>query len=425
MNAPQSWSAYQATLIQTTEAASLKNWWQNFQDPTLDALVELSMTDSPDRLIAESRVLEARGLRRTARSQLLPQIGASATGGRQDNATAPVDDYYEATFDASFEIDIFGKNRNAYTAANKQIESLEARYHDVTLTLIAEIARSYISYRAFQKQASIAGKNLQIQEKTLELIRKQKEFGEAPQLDVERAETLVNTTRASIPEFERQAQNAKLQLTVLTGTMPENLAPVLATPAGIPGSSAKAVLLAPAEVLALRPDIRAASANLEANTDLAESATAALFPTFSIGGFFGVAENVLTGSSTIWNTALNAAVSLLDFGAIEGRIDAARAREAQAYQLYRKTVLEAVTEVETALSDTAHINQRQASLQKAYENAARALTLSQTLYREGEISFLDVLDAQRTVNEADSALVTAEAAQAESLVRLYKSLGVY
>lgn len=115
---------------------------------------------------------------------------------------------------------------------------------------------------------------------------------------------------------------------------------------------------------------------------------------------------------------------MLSFGRLEGEIDAARAREMEAYESYRKVVLEAVVEVETALSDYAHINEQAFSLFKAYENAQEAFFLSQQLFKEGEISFLDVLDAQRTVNDAQSALTNAQAAKALALIRLYKSLGV-
>ncbi len=425
LNSPKEWGSVQGQETSVVEVESLQGWWNKFDDPVLNSLVEFSLSDSPDRKIAEAKILEARGIRRTTRSSLFPKLDASATGGRQDNASSKVDDYYDAGFDASYEIDVFGKNRKNSSAANSRLEAVEAEYHDVGITLIADVVRSYINYRAFQKQSAVAKKNLVTQEKTLELIKQQREFGEAPQLDVERATTIVNTTKSSIPEFDRLADNARLQLSVLTGKFPGELLPLLSEVADIPGGAVDPVLMSPANVLAMRPDVRAASANLAANTSLAESVTAELFPTFTISGFFKVTESALIDSTSIWNTALGAAVSILDFGRIEGRIDAARAVEMQAYQSYRSAVLRAVTEVETALTDTAHINKQRVSLQKAYDSAERSFILSEELYREGEISFLDVLDAQRTVNEADSALITAEAAQSESLVRLYKSLGVY
>ena len=422
---PQAWTAEQSAILEQAEVQSLRKWWENFDDPTLTALVDLTLNESPDRRIAESRIREARGIRRTARSAFFPQIGANGNVNRQDFGFAGPDNFFEATFDASYEIDVFGRVRNTYDAADEQVRALEAGYHNVTLTLLADVTRSYIEYRANQKQSLIAQKNLEIQTKTLELIRHQKELGEAPQLDVERAENLVNTTRASIPEFQRLATNSRLQLSVLTGKIPEDLMPILENPAGIPGVLIKPVLLSPAKVLSIRPDIRAASANLKANTALSEAAFAELFPSFTLSGLFGYSEGAFSGTEAIWNIAIGTAITLIDFGRIEGAVDAARAREVRAFETYRRTILEAITEVETALSDNAYINEQRVSLKKAYDSASAALVLSEALYKEGEISFLDVLDSQRTVNEADAALVASEAAQAESLVRLYKSLGVY
>lgn len=425
---PQLWTAKDSASVKVVDAPTLENWWRGFKDPVLNQIVELTLAQSPDRLTAEAKILEARGLRRSSRSSLFPQIGASGNAGRQESGVdgpGSIDDFYEAGFDASFEIDIFGRNRKNFSAAGARLDSAEASYRDVTLTLIAETVRTYIDYRAAQNQYRIASKNLQSQEKTLTLIQDLNRLGSAPRLDVERTENLVNTTRASLPEFMRQAENAKLRLSVLTGGLPAALAPILQPDAEIPGADALPVLMAPAKVLSLRPDIRVAEKNLLESTKLAEAATAEFFPVFNLAGFYGIADGGLVSNANIWNVALGAAVAVLDFGKIEGRIDAARAREMQAYQQYRKAVLVAVTEVETALNDYAFINERRVSLEKAFANADNSLTLSQTLYKEGEISFLDVLDAQRNANNAESVLVSARAAQAESLTRLYKALGVY
>ena len=164
---------------------------------------------------------------------------------------------------------------------------------------------------------------------------------------------------------------------------------------------------------------------MEAQTSLTEAEVANLFPSITLGAFFGVADNVLIDPTKIWSTAISAAVTLLDFGRIRGGIDAAEARETQAYEVWHKTVLQAVTDVETALTNYAHISERLVTLQAAMANAEKSLDLSQQLYREGEVSFLDVLDAQRTLNNANSTVVGAEEEQAQSLIALYKSLGVY
>lgn len=420
---PSSWGNAPDDFEQSIETAHLREWWTKFNDPTLTVLVEQALNENPDRKAAEARILEARGLRRSTRAALFPQVGASATKGREESIQAEADDYYDARFDASYEIDIFGKNRNNTAAANDAIDARIAQYQDVSLTLVAEVARTYIEMRANEKQVAIATDNLKAQEQTLELITYLKESGENPQLDVERAEGLVNTTKASIPEFERLAENARLQLAVLTGRLPADLIDMSEGQAFIPVSEVAPVLNSPAMVLALRPDVRAAAANLRSRTNLAEAATAEIFPTFSLSGFYGVAENAFANSTNIWGVAIGAAVSVLDFGRIEGQIDAARAREKEAYELYRAAVLEAVRDVEMALNDYAKINEQTFLLFKAYANAQEAFLYSESLFKEGEISFLDVLDAQRTVNDAQSALIGSEAAKASALVRLYKSLG--
>lgn len=419
----ESWGGGNAKAVGQIEPSALKGWWKNFNDPSLTELVDVALEESPDRKIAEARVREARGLKKTATSSLFPEIGASANAGRRDSGTTE-GNYYDAGFDASYELDVFGVNRNASSAAEEYVLATQADYENATLTLIGDIARTYVQYRGYQKQAAIAADNLIIQERNLDLVKQLFEVGESPQLDVERAENLTNTTRASIPEYERLAENAVLALSVLAGKTPDEIRPLLMRPAAIPGSDVAPVLLAPSTVLTQRPDIRAAMHTLAQRTDLKESATAEIFPTFTISGMFGVTKTALIDPTNVWNVVGGAAVSLLNFGRIQGQIDAASAREEQAYQAYRKTVLVAVTDVEGALNDYAKLNERRVSLSKAYANAQTALNLSEQLFKEGEVSFIDVLDAQRSANETQSALVSAEELQAEALVRLFKSLGV-
>ena len=411
-------------LFMNAKAENLHNWWENFGDPTLNTLVETALEKSPDRRAAQARILEARGLERSQRSFLFPQVGGSASKGRDKTSQSSAADVFDARLDASYEIDIFGVNRNRFTASQKQLSSLEAEYQDISLTLVAEVARTYIEMRGSEKQAQIAKTNVELQEKTLELIEVLKEYGEGPQLDVARAKSLVNATRSTIPEFERVAENARLRLALLVGIVPEELIDMTAGAANIPGSDVAPVLMAPGTILTMRPDIRAASYNLAAQTDLAEAETASIFPTFSLSGFFGVTETGFADTTQIWSIALGAAVAILDFGRIEGRIDAARAREMQAFELFRKTVLSAVNDVETALNDYSKMNEQSVLLMKSYQNAEQAFGYSQDLFKEGEVAFLDVLDAQRTVNDAETALISAEMNRASALIRLYKSLGV-
>ncbi len=410
----------------TASTNELSAWWTTFNDPTLTGLVETALTNSPRQRIAAARIEEARGIRRTAKSTLFPTLGISGDAGRErEGYYETTGSFHDAGFDASYELDLFGNNRNRVKAADAQIRALEAEFQHAGITLAGEVVRTTIDFRAAEKQRAIAEKNLAAQEATLKLIQQQRDLGETPQLDVERSESLVNTTRASIPEYRRRSENARLQLAVLTGQLPQDLQPLCADCSTVPGADIAPLMLAPADVMANRPDIRRAAALLEANTALVKVSVAELYPAVSLSGFYGLAEGVLFDSSRVWSGAIGGAMNLIDFGRVEGRIDAAKARETQAYEQLRQTILQAVADVETALLDHQRISEQRGSLQHARDNSAAALRLSEDLYREGEISFLDVLDSQRTLNDTDSALVAAEAAQARSVVRLYQSMGVH
>lgn len=413
----------------TQTPQNLKNWWYSLNDETLNNFVDTALKNSPDRAIAEAKILEARGQYRSAKSSLFPQIGLSTSGGRQDTASSPTAkpyNFYDASFDASYELDIFGANRNTSAASKENVSAQENNYNDVSITLIAEVVRSYIEYKGFEDQIAIAYNNLDAQQQTLKLVALLVEVGENPQLDVDRASNIVNSTRASIPEFERLANNASLRLVTLTGMLPAQINSLMGTSqTGIPGTDIEPVLLAPTTILANRPDIQSAENTLLASTSLRKAAVAEIFPSFSISGLFGIADNNFASNANVWSIALGGAVKLLDFGRIEGQIDAAKAVETMSFEQYRKTVLNAVTEVETALNDFTQINKQRASLQLAYEDASKALILSQQLFNEGEIAFLDVLDAQRSANQAESALSSATTNQVAALIRVYKSLGVY
>lgn len=422
---PTKWTQESADELDIVDISYLEAWWKKFNDPILDNLVSIALENSPDRLIAAARINQARGLQRTSRSFLYPQVDIVGNVGREDTVLTNEQSFYDAKFDATYELDVFGENKKRSSAAQFGVEAAEYEYEDVSLTLIGDVARTYLRVREFQKQVTIVKKNLKIQEDTLKIVQDQFSAGEIPILDVERSENLVNTTKASIPEFERFAINAQLQLSTLLGILPEDLVSHLNFDDHIPGGDVKAVLLSPASVLIYRPDVRAAISRLNITSAISAAESASLFPSFTLGAFYGVADNSSIDSTTIWSVLLTGAFSLLDFGRIEGRIDTAKATEVEAFESYRKTILNAVTEVESAINDYAKTNNRRVSLYHAYKNADKASELSIQLFKEGEISFLDVLDAQRTVNEADSELVTAQAAQSESLIRLFKSLGVY
>ncbi|MEC9291954.1 MAG: TolC family protein [Pseudomonadota bacterium] len=422
LEAPEA-SVWQNTPLEAGSITGLENWWLHFEDPALEALVAQAMMDSPTLAIAAARVEEARGSKRTSLGGLLPNISGTGTATESDEGASNQRGSFEAGFDASWEIDLWGKNRNAYTASAKSFKAREAQYQQSKIVLISEIARTYTALRAAERQVELTQRNIKTLEETKRIIEAQKRVGEAGRLDVERTDNLLNSTRAQVPEAERIREAQRLALSVLVGVLPENLDDMIMIDGSIPSAEHVPLLESPSDVLKRRPDVRAAQLEFAAATDLSESAFANIFPSLTLGGFFGIAEGLAFDPTEIWRLSASSSLRLLDFGRLRGQIDAARARERIAFETYRGTILEAVADVETALSDYAHLKREEQALAAALVNAKSALKLSKKLYKEGEIAFLDVLDSERTAISADRAHVDAQSQVTQALIRLYKSLG--
>ncbi len=193
----------------------------------------------------------------------------------------------------------------------------------------------------------------------------------------------------------------------------------------IPGLDLAPLTLAPAAVLAARPDVRAANLRLIQRTALTESEAASVFPSLGVTAMFGVTSAALLDPLQLWSVAGRLAATLVDFGRIEGRIDAAAAREKEAYEAWRKSVLGAIEDVEAALTTVARAKEQRQALQRAREHAGKSLAFAERRFKAGESSLLDVLDSQRQVIEADSALTSTETLYAGAIVALYQTIGSY
>jgi NodT family efflux transporter outer membrane factor (OMF) lipoprotein len=423
---PDHWSnAAKAPLV---DDHALKEWWKQFNDPSLNWLVEATLKNSPDVGIAATRIAEARGISRTADAALLPKVDATGDASRSKQAlfVPIVGTNYDAGFDASYELDLFGKNRTAAQAADAATRAATLDYDWVKLSMIAEVTRSYIAMRAAEKQITLAQKNLTIEKDTQGLVAHQQQAGGTSEFDVERTKVEVHQSAARIAEYKRQREANLLALVTLTGLTANEIRPHMVVVNDIPGIELTAVASAPAAVLNHRPDIEAANARLAQATSLKQSQAAAIFPDISLSGMFGLTRNAFVTTTTgVWSYGANAAVNILDFGRIQGQIDAASAREQAAYETWRKSILQAMQDVETALSNVSRISEQRAALAHARENADRSLALARVRYKAGDSSLLDALDAQRQLIAADSALVDAEANYVTAIIALYKALGQY
>jgi NodT family efflux transporter outer membrane factor (OMF) lipoprotein len=423
--------------------ASLGGWWKEFGDPVLDRLVEQAVQGNLDLKIAAARVREARAARGIAASAGLPQVDVEGSYSRSKRSEAVppfkaaageaspfgprVQNAFEVGFDASWEIDVFGGVRRDKEAALADVQAAEASRRDVLVTLLADVARSYLELRGTQEQLVILEETLRSEQDTLDLAKARFDAGLATDLDVARAEGLLQATQAQGPALERLVKQAVYRLGVLLGREPGALASELEPAGRIPPTPPVVPATLPSELLSRRPDLRRAERELAAATARVGVARADLFPRFSILGSFGRlsedAGDLGSGASQFWRVLPVVRWPILSGGRIRANIRVQDAREEEALRQYEKAVLTGLEEVENALSSYLRECRRQESLRAAVAANRRALDLATERYTGGVESFLSVLDAQRSVYAAEDLLVQSERNAAISLVAVYKSLG--
>lgn len=423
----QSWSDAPANAVAPADAA----WWRTFHDPALDQLIALAQTRNLDLRLAEARVREARALRAGAVASLWPQLDAAADfsrGRSTQNAGATRSD---ASLGASvsWELDLFGRLRSEQRAALAELQASEADRDAVRLTLLAEVARSYLEYRLYRTQHELTVKTAQAQESTLRITQARFKQGMGNRLDVERAISLLANTRAQVPQAQELAEAAFHRLVLLTAGTPDGLAALL--PAGaqaLPDSDLQSVLLTPTQVLSQRPDVRAAERRLLAASESRGAAEALRYPQLNLSALIGLESDdvgeLLAHGTRSWSFGAGLLAPLFDFGRIRAAIDVADARQQQAWLGYERSVRTALQEAQTALVRYTQGKLRQAELSTSVAAARNAATLARRQYTAGALSLLDVLDAERSLYEAELAWSQATAEVSLRLVSLYQTMGV-
>ncbi len=414
-----------AALVAGPDAQVDHAWWKHFGDPTLDALIAEALANNKTLQIAKARVEEARAGRSIAQSRQLPEINAvgSAQHGNQgfltNNQTVGI---AEADIEASWEIDLFGKNRARAAEATALLESAEASPQAVQVGLLAEVARNYFDMRNYERQIALTRQNLDTQKKTLELIQVQLQGALASDFDVQRAAAQVSTTEAMIPLLQTAYDAALNRLNVLLGYPPGTKDALLGTERALKPLDPRILIAAPATVLAARPDVRAAERQFAASISAGKAATADLFPNISLTAFYG-AQAATPFSSTPWGLGLNLAQPILNFGRIESQIDVADAQQKQAFLNYQQTVLAALENMENALSSYLHETNRNASLTHAVAQNRKAEDLAKQQYSNGYTSLLDVLVAERDLLDSEASEAASDASLRKDLVNIYTAAG--
>lgn len=415
----------------------MSNWWRTFKDPTLDRLVHLAAEQNLPVQIAGLRILEARAQLGIAIGQLFPQQqegNGAATWNKlseqaANRASLPKHAFadYSIGFDASWEIDFWGRYRRNVEAAEAQMSSSIADYDNAFVSLTAEVARTYVSIRTFEKFIEIARENVRLQKEGLQIAQARFREGATSELDVAQQRALLENTIASIPDLETGLQRAKNALSVLLGRPPGGMDKLLQGPRQIPSASPRVAVGLPAELLRRRPDLRRAEMNAAAESARIGIAEADLYPRFFLLGEIGVQASdvgkIFAPGSLFLTTGPSFRWSLLNYGRIANNIRAQDARFQQTLVNYEDTVLKAAREVEDALIGFLKAQQRAASLQNSVKAAERAVELSFIQYREGAENFQRVLDAQTRLLEERNRLADTRSNIATNLVTLYKALG--
>lgn len=408
-------------------AEKAQPWWSSFHDDDFSALVEKTLANNQNRKIAEARILEARASRQSTASALYPEIGISGRANRGNNLalqTAKPVSLDQAGFDASYEVDLFGGNQRRVEAADASIQASEAACRYISLVVTAEVAREYIGFRQLQHLLDLTRKTAASQHKLYEIAGAKKEGGIVSDFDVTQSETLLKTTNARIPEIERQLDATGYRLSTLLGAAPGAINDDLKEMKPVPVAQSLVVLDSPAEVITRRPDIQNAERNLAAATALTGAAISEMYPKITLSTLFGVQNTSLSGGGGIWSLGSSLFAPLLNFGRIEGQIKASEARQTQAFHAYKQTVLEALGEVETALSNINKENQTRLALKEAADSAAKTVSASRTRYQSGISDFTEVLQSEQQLYEIRSKLVASEAKVSQYMIALYKALAL-
>jgi multidrug efflux system outer membrane protein len=438
-HAPKAWSSPLANGL--NDAPAPVAWWTGFHDPELDSLIQRAEKSNLDLQVAEAHLRQARAFRAASAADFGPTVDTTASAYKQRQSenqpligSLPLPpnfpfEYkvYQAGFDASWEIDVFGGKQRALEAADAEWQSAIETRNDALVSLLAEVARNYVELRGAQQRLEIARHNLALQQETVELTAARVRGGIATDLDLRRATALDANLRASLAPLETSLHISMLGLATLLGQNPGDLTTELSPVAAVPAGPPQVPVGLPSTLLRRRPDVRRAERQLAAETARIGVAKSDWFPKFSLTGDVGY-ESVSSGkwfepSSRFWSFGPSFEWRIFDFGRVRAEVNAQTAAQEAALATYQKSVLTSLQEAESAMVSYAQEQNRHQALLDAVKDNRHSLELANDLYQKGRVNYLDVLDVQRTLYQATDNLAASDQAVALDLIVLYKALG--
>lgn len=430
IDVPASWR------FEEREARDLANtaWWEQFNDPVLDELVHTALAQNKDLLIATARVEEFFGRYFSVRGDQFPFAGAGAGASRErvtENGPTPIPssvdttfNYYEAFLSGSWEIDFWGRYRRATEAARAELFGTEEARRTVVLTLVGAVAATYVEIRALDKELEITQHTVESRRYTRDLFQLRLDKGIIPEIDVSQAEAEYQDALTRLPVIELGIARAENALSVLLGRNPGNIPRGLTIDElllpGVPSGL-------PSDLLERRPDIRAAEQALIAANAKIGVAKSLYFPTISLTGAFGTVStdlsDLFTGASKAWDFGVPLTVPIFSAGRIGGEVKGAEAFEQQVLYGYLQTVQNALREVDDALVERVKSQQRLQALGRQVDALKNYARLARMRYDEGFTSYLEVLDAERSLFNAELTKTASQNTLFRALINIYKAMG--
>lgn len=440
----------------STEAVTVA-WWEQFEDPLLSKYMRTAQECNHDVLTATSNILQARALRQIVASSFFPQLSAdvsaiktyfskngpvfaigpsvgsvpgtvSSTTGLPFSLQIPqIQNLYNALIDASWEVDIFGKTRRAVEAANAEIGSAIESRNDTLISVLAEIGSNYMELRSSQAQEKLVIENIALLEKKSFLVRKQLEAGYINRTDDETIQAMLASEKSQLPNIKAEIYRNIYAISVLTGSMPEVLISELSSSKPLPRPPENIAIGLRSDLLRRRPDIRKAERDLARATANIGVAVASFFPTITLIGDGGLQslmiKNLFSSGSRTWAVGGDFNMPIFQGGRLMGNLKAKKAETAAKAHQYQQVVLNAFQEAESAVISyiqDVKVSRERGHVVDRYEEVVR---LSKEKHLKGLVSLLNLLDAERQLNEALQALLNSNRTQLLNLVFLYKALG--
>ncbi|MDB5817175.1 MAG: transporter [Rhizobacter sp.] len=463
LTAPEQWSSGDKPFgadapISKTVAKPFdgSRWWSVFHDAELDRLVDEAVAQNIDLQTAALRIAAARVQRDQAADAALPSLAgngvagrsrqsangiastlgggsssssgsADSTGGSAESSPSLTSNFFQAGFDATWELDLWGKTRRSVEAADASTRGAQEQRNDAAASLTAEIVRTYMSLRGSQRQLAIARDDIATQEHVLRLAKSRSDAGLSPSTDVITQRSTLSQAQAQLPQVEQAIDQSTNRLALLMALPPGALRTRLSAAAPVGALPPEVPVGLPGDLLRRRPDVRRSEAQLQSATAQIGVATANLFPTIQLGLFGGLqasrASDLFDWASRF--AAGGAAVTLPIFegGRLRAAVRIADIQQQQAVLAYRQSVLAAYHDAENALIAYADEQRRTTSLQSQVDDAKHSRTLAESKYRVGLATYIEVLDADRTAHQADLSLSQSLVTSSTNLVALYKALG--